>query len=155
MNGGIDARLAQLGIVLPSPPASQANYVPYVVTGNLVHVSGQLPFGPDGLEYSGRVGAELSLEEGQKAARLCAINLIAQVRGPCGGDLERVRRVVRLGGFINCADGFSEHPALMNGASDLMVEVFGEAGRHARFAVGCPSLPLNAAVEIDGIFEIF
>ncbi|MFQ5534074.1 MAG: RidA family protein [Sphingomonadales bacterium] len=154
MTGSINSRLGELGIRLPEPPNALANYAPYVIVGNLVQVSGQIPIGPNGLEYTGKVGVDISLEEARKAARLCAINLVAQARHACGGDLDRVRRVVKLGGFVSCTDGFDQHPGVINAASDLMVDIFGDIGRHARFAVGANSLPLNAAVEIDGIFEI-
>lgn len=154
MSGKIDARLAELGIELPEPPAAQANYVPYVVTGNLVFVAGQIPIGPGGIEYTGTVGAGIGVEDAGKAARLCGLNLIAHVKNACGGDLDRVTRVVKLGGFVQCTDDFKQQPGLLNAASDLMVEVFGDAGRHARFAVGTNALPLDVPVEIDGIFEI-
>lgn len=150
----IEARLAELGITLPEPAAPVANYVGYVVTGNLVFISGQVTFGPDGLEYQGRVGAQFTVEDGAAAARLCAINLLAQLKAACGGDLERVRRCVKLGGFVNAVPEFTDHPKVVNGASDLMVEVLGDRGRHARFAVGAGSLPLNVAVEVDAVFEI-
>jgi enamine deaminase RidA (YjgF/YER057c/UK114 family) len=127
--------------------------VPYVVTGTLVFVSGQLPMEEGRIKYKGRLGDDLSLEDGQQAARLCGLNLIAQVRAACG-DLDHVRRVVRLGGFVASSPAFTDHPKVVNGASDLMVEVFAEAGRHSRAAVGVAALPLDAAVEIDGIFEI-
>lgn len=146
-------RLEELGVTLPEPVAPVANYIPYTITGNLVFVSGQVSIGEDGL-IKGKVGRELDIGAGVKAARACAINLISQLHTACGGDLNRVRRVVKLGGFVNCTDYFHDHPKVINGASDLMVEVFGESGRHARFAVGAPCLPLNAAVEIDGVFEI-
>ena len=149
----IETRLAELGLVLPEPVAPVANYVPFVVTGDLVFISGQVSIGPDGL-IAGKLGEEVSLEQGIEAARACGVNLIAQLKTACDGDLDRVRRVVKLGGFVSCAPGFTDHPKVANGASDLMVEVFGDAGRHARAAVGAPSLPLNAAVEIDGVFEI-
>ncbi len=154
MAGKIDARLRDLKIQLPKPTAPVANYLPYVVVGNLVHVSGQLPMGFSGIEFDGKVGADLSIEDGRKAARLCALNLIAQVREACSGDLDRVTRVVKLGGFVNCTETFSQQPQVINGASDLMVEVFGDMGKHARSAVGVANLPMNVAVEIDGIFEI-
>jgi enamine deaminase RidA (YjgF/YER057c/UK114 family) len=150
----IEARLAELGITLPEPAAPVANYVGYVVTGNLVFISGQVTFGRDGLEYQGKVGAEFTVEDGAAAARLCAINLLAQLKAACGGDLERVRRCVKLGGFVNAVPEFADHPKVVNGASDLMVEVLGDRGRHARFAVGAGSLPLNVAVEVDAVFEI-
>jgi len=154
MAGKIDARLAELGITLPAAAAPAANYIPYVVSGNLVFVSGQVTFLNGELQYLGKVGADLSVEDGYHAARLCALNLIAQVKEACGGDLDRVVRTVKLGSFVNCGPDFNDHPKVINGASDLMAEVFGDAGRHARFAVGAPSLPLGVATEVDGIFEI-
>ena len=153
MAGTVEARLRELGITLPEAAAPAANYVPYVVAGNLVFVSGQLPMEGGKVAFTGRLGDGLSLEEGQRAARLCGLNLIAQVKAACG-DLDRVRRVVRLGGFVASAPEFTDHPKVVNGASDLMVEVFADAGRHSRAAVGVAALPLDAAVEIDGIFEI-
>jgi len=149
----IDARLADLGVILPEPVAPVANYVPYVVSGGLVFVSGQVSIGPDGL-ITGRLGADVSLERGVEAAHACAVNLIAQLKSACGGDLDKVKRVVKLGGFVNSTPDFYDQPKVVNGASDLMVAVFGDAGRHARAAVGAPSLPLHAAVEVDGVFEI-
>ena len=154
MAGTIESRLAELGIDLPRPTAPAANYVPYVISGALVFVSGQVTMGDGGLKFLGRLGEDLSVDEGYQAARLCGLNLIAQAREAAGGDLDRIRRVVKLGGFVNCAPDFTDHPKVMNGASDLMVEVFGEAGRHARFAVGAPALPLGVAVEVDGVFEV-
>jgi enamine deaminase RidA (YjgF/YER057c/UK114 family) len=154
MAGKVDARLHDLKIQLPKPSAPVANYLPYVVVGNLVFVSGQIPMGFNGIEFDGKIGADLSVEEGRKAARLCGLNLIAQLREACSGDLDRVTRVVKLGGFVNCTEVFSQQPQVINGASDLMVEIFGDAGRHARSAVGVADLPMNVSVEIDGIFEI-
>ena len=154
MAGKIDAKLASLGIALPKPAAPIANYVPFVRSGKLLVVSGQVCFGGDGrLVAKGQLGGGVSLEDGQKAARACAINLLAQVKGALG-DLDQVIRVVRLGGFINSAPGFTDGPKVMNGASDLMVEVFGEAGRHARTTVGVSALPADAAVEVEGMFEV-
>ncbi len=150
----IDARLAELNIELPEAAAPVANYVPYVVTGNLVYLAGQIPVAGGKVQYAGKVGRDLTVEQGQQAARLCALNLLAQLKAACGGDLDRVVRCVKIHGFINCTDDFTDHPQVINGASDLMVAVFGDAGRHARFAVGTDSLPLGAAVEIDSIFEI-
>jgi enamine deaminase RidA (YjgF/YER057c/UK114 family) len=154
MAGRVDGRLAELGIVLPQPAAPAANYVPFVVTGNLVFISGQVTVGSKGIEYVGKLGREFSVEEGQAAARLCAVNLLAQLKAACGGDLDRVKRCVKLGAFVNCTDDFKEQPKVANGASDLMVAVLGDAGRHARAAVGSNSLPLGVAVEVDGVFEI-
>ena len=153
MTKEIEQRLSELGLTLPDAPAPAANYVPFVQSGSLVFVSGQISSGPDGL-ICGKLGAELSLDDGVAAARACALALIAQLRAACGGDLTRLRRVVKLTGFVNCTPDFTDQPKVVNGASDLMVAVFGEAGRHARAAVGAPSLPLGVAVEIEGVFEI-
>ena len=153
MSGTIDARLKELNIDLGSPAAPAANYVPYVISGHQVFISGQIPMTEDGLQYQGKVGQEYSVDEGQAAARLCAINILAQLKAAIG-DLDRVKRCIKLGGFVNCDGSFDQQPAVINGASDLMVEVFGDAGRHARAAVGAPSLPFNVAVEVDAIFEI-
>jgi enamine deaminase RidA (YjgF/YER057c/UK114 family) len=154
MAGKIDARLAKLGIVLPASVPPAANYVPWARTGNLVFVAGQIPV-QDGRDlHSGKLGAGVSIEQGQQAARLCAINIIAQVKAALDGDLDRVLRCVRLTGFVNSAPDFGDQPKVVNAASDLMVDVFGEAGRHARAAVGCASLPRNVSVEVDGIFEV-
>jgi enamine deaminase RidA (YjgF/YER057c/UK114 family) len=150
----IEARLEQLGIKLPTPPAPVASYVPFVISGKLVFVSGQVTLAPDGLKYVGIVGKDISLEDGKAAARLCAINLIAQLKSACGGDLDRVKRVVKLTVFVNAVPGFAQQPEVANGASDLFVEVFGDSGRHARSAVGAGSLPRNVAVEVDAIVEI-
>lgn len=154
MAGEIDARLQAAGIELPPAPAPAANYVPYVVSGNQVFVAGQVPFVGSERHYVGRVGEDYDLEEAQKAARIVALNIVAQVKAACDGDLDRVVRCVKLGGFVNCTPDFHQHPQVINAASDIMVEVFGEKGRHARFAVGAPALPFNVAVEIDAIFEI-
>ena len=154
MAGVIEARLRDAGIELPPAPAPAANYVPFVVTGNQVFVSGQVPFVGSERHFIGRVGEEYGVEEAQQAARTVALNIIAQVKVACGGDLDRVVRCVKLGGFVNCTPDFLQHPQVINGASDLMVEVFGDKGRHARYAVGAPSLPFNVAVEIDAVFEI-
>lgn len=154
MAGRIDIRLKELGIELPEPVSPVANYVPFVVTGNLVFLSGQVTIGPKGLEYVGTVGKEISPDDAKKAARLCAVNLVAQLRNACGGDLDKVVRCVKLTGFVNAVPGFGGHPEVVNGASDFMVEVFGDAGRHARAAVGSGSLPRNVAVEVEAIFEI-
>lgn len=151
---GHDARLQQLGIQLPQAVAPAANYVPARKSGSLIFIAGQVPTADGKDQYVGQVGHEVSIEEAQKAARLCAINILAQLRAALGGSLDNVVGCVRLGGFVNAAPGFGEHPKVINGASDLMVEVFGDAGRHARAAVGCSSLPRNVAVEVDAIFEI-
>jgi enamine deaminase RidA (YjgF/YER057c/UK114 family) len=150
----IEERLKELGITLPTPPAPVASYVPYVVSGNLVYISGQVTIGADGLKYVGTVGQEISQEDGNAAARLCAINVIAQAKAACGGDLERVKRVVKVTVFVNAVPGFTQHPEVANGASDLFVAVFGDAGRHARAAVGAGSLPRNVATEVEAVIEI-
>jgi enamine deaminase RidA (YjgF/YER057c/UK114 family) len=154
MAGRIDARLKELGIVLPKAAAPVANYVPWVVTGSLVYISGQGPMGPNGPEFRGKLGRDLEVEEGKKAARLTALNVVAQLREALGGDLDRVTRVVKLLGFVNSTPEFNQQPAVINGASDVLVEIFGEAGRHARSAVSAPSLPIDIAVEIEAIFEV-
>jgi enamine deaminase RidA (YjgF/YER057c/UK114 family) len=151
--GIVEKRLAELGVTLPTPVAPVANYVPFVRSGDLVFVAGQVSLTPSGL-IKGRLGADLSIDEGIAAARACAINLLAQIAAACDGDLDRVRRVVKLGAFVNSTPDFVDHPRVANGASDLMVSAFGDVGRHARAAVGAPCLPLGAAVEIDGVFEI-
>ena len=154
MSGSVDKKLASLGISLPTPATPIANYVPFVRSGNMLVVSGQLCFGADGnLVARGQLGGEVSMDDGQKAARACAINLLAQLKAALG-DLDKVTRVIRLGGFINSTPGFTDGPKVMNGASDLMVEVFGEKGRHARSTVGVAALPANAAVEVEGQFEV-
>lgn len=155
MPGRIDARLAQLGISLPESVPPAANYVPWVLSGNLVFVAGQIPVQADGRDLnSGKLGVGISIEQGQQAARLCALNILSQVRAALGGNLDRVVRCVRLTGFVNSAPDFIDQPKVMNAASDLMVDVFGEAGRHARAAVGAAALPRNVSVEVDAIFEV-
>ncbi len=154
MAGEIEARLKELDITLPDAPAPAANYVPYVQTGNQVFVSGQVPWVGGERNFVGKVGAEFSIEEGQAAARVVVLNIIAQLKAACDGDLDRVVRCVKLGGFVNCTPDFHNHPQVINGASDMMVDIFGDAGRHARFAVGAPALPFNVAVEIDAVFEV-
>lgn len=154
MVGTVDARLTDMGIDIPTPASPVANYVGFVVTGNLVFISGQLPLKDGQLQYEGRLGESVSLEDGQAAARLCAINVIAQLKAACEGDLDRVKRIVRLGGFVNSVAGYKDQPKVINGASDLMAEVFADAGRHCRAAVSAGALPLDAAVEVDAIAEI-
>jgi enamine deaminase RidA (YjgF/YER057c/UK114 family) len=154
MTGKVESRLKDLGIQLPTPPAPVASYVPYVVSGNLVFISGQVTVAADGLKYVGIVGKEISVEDGKAAARLCAINLIAQVKAAAGGDLDRVKRCVKVTVFVNAVPGFTQHPEVANGASDLFVEVFGDAGKHARAAVGAGSLPRNVATEVEAVFEL-
>ncbi len=154
MSGAIAARLAELGIELPVPAVAVANYVPFVMTGNLLFVSGQLPLEAGKMAVTGKLGDTVSLEDGIRAARLCGLNLLAQAKAAAGGDLDRVKRLVRLTAFVASTPSFTDQPKVVNGASDLMVQVLGEAGRHARVAVGAPSLPLDAAVEIEAIFEL-
>ncbi len=154
MAGTIDPRLAELGIELPDAPAPAANYVPFVVTGNLVFVAGQVTVWNGEIRFKGRLGEDMDVDEGYQAARLCGLNLIAQVKEAAGGDLDRVKRVVKLGGFVNSTADFTDQPKVVNGASDLMGEVFGDLGKHARFAVGAVSLPLGVAVEVDGVFDL-
>jgi len=154
MAGTIEMKLRELGLALPTLAAPLANYVGFVRTGNLLFVSGQLCFGADGtLVAKGKLGGGVSVEDGQKAAQACAVNLLAQLKA-CLGDLDKVVRVIRLGGFISSAPSFLEGPKVMNGASDLMVAVFGEKGRHARTTIGVAVLPLDAAVEVEGLFEV-
>jgi enamine deaminase RidA (YjgF/YER057c/UK114 family) len=152
--GLIDKRLAELGIVLPTPAKPIANYVPWVRTGNLVYISGQGAVRDGKIEYTGKVGDTVSIEDAVASARLTAINIIAHLRDACGGDLDRVKRIVKLLGLVNCTTTFGDHPKVINGASDLMVEVFGDKGRHARSAVGAPSLPFGLSVEVEAIVEI-
>jgi enamine deaminase RidA (YjgF/YER057c/UK114 family) len=154
MAGEIEAKLAELGITLPAPTAPIANYVPYVVTGNLVVISGQIPMAGGKVAVTGKVSWGVSVDQAKEAARICFINLLVHLKAACGGDLSRVKRVVRLGGFIAAPSEFKDHALVMNGASDLAVAVFGEAGRHARSTIGVPSLPADASVEVEGMFEI-
>jgi enamine deaminase RidA (YjgF/YER057c/UK114 family) len=154
MAGQFETRLGELGIVLPQSPPPAANYVPFVTVGNLVFLAGQIPVRDGVVVYKGRLGDNVSVEDGYQAARLCAINLIAQIKAAAGGDLGRVSRIVRVGGFVACTADFTDQPKVVNGASDLLVAVFGEAGRHARTAVGAPSLPLGIPVEVDAIAEL-
>ncbi|MDX5356164.1 MAG: RidA family protein [Rhodobacterales bacterium] len=153
MTGTIDARLAELGLVLPAAPAPAANYVPFVISGSMLYVSGQVSSGPDGL-IKGRLGDGMDVEAGAAAARACALSLIAQAKVACGGDLDKIARVVKLVGFVNSTADFTDQPKVVNGASDLMVAVFGDAGRHARSAVSAAALPLGVAVEVEAIFEL-
>jgi enamine deaminase RidA (YjgF/YER057c/UK114 family) len=153
MSDRVERRLKELGITLPQIQVPWANYVSVVVSGSLVYLSGQLP-SLDGVLVKGKLGAELSVDDGRKAARMCALNMLPHLRQACGGNLDRVVRCVEIGGFVNATPDFAEHPIVLNGASEFLVEVFGEAGRHTRFAVGVASLPFNFAVEVKGIFEI-
>ncbi|MFW5654306.1 MAG: RidA family protein [Roseicyclus sp.] len=153
MAGTIEARLAELGIVLPDAPAPAANYVPFVTVGDTVFVSGQVPM-KDGSFIVGKLGADMDVAGGAAAARVCAISLLAQVRAACGGDLDRLVRVVKLTGFVNSTGDFGDQPKVINGASDFLVEVLGDAGRHSRSAVSAASLPFGVAVEVEGVFQI-
>ena len=148
-----ESRLAEMGVTLPDAPAPAANYVPFVVVDNIVYVSGQVATGPDGF-LVGKLGHDMSTEEGAGAARNCAINLLAQVKAACGGDLDRLVRVIKLTGFVNSTADFGDQPKVVNGASDFLAEALGEAGRHSRSAVSAASLPFGVAVEIEGIFQI-
>ena len=153
MAGHIDGRLKGLGIVLPEVQAPWANYVSVAMSGSLAYLSGQLP-SLGGEVIKGKLGADLNVEQGRRAARLCALNMLPHLKQACGGDLDRVIRCLEIGGFVNATPEFTEHPLVLNGASELIVEVFGDAGRHTRFAVGVSSLPFNFAVEVKGVFEI-
>jgi enamine deaminase RidA (YjgF/YER057c/UK114 family) len=150
----VAARLAALGIVLPTPMAPMANYVPFVRTGNLVVVSGQVPAQDGVIAFTGKISADSDIPHGQQAARLCLINVLVHLEAACDGNLDRVVQVVRLGGFVASGPAFTQHALVMNGASDLAVEIFGDAGRHARSTIGVTSLPGDAAVEVEGMFEI-
>ncbi|AUC52880.1 MAG: RidA family protein [Sagittula sp.] len=153
MSNEIEERLKTLGLTLPDAPAPAANYVPYVLSGNTLYVSGQISM-MDGELIKGKVGADLDVEQGAAAAMACALSLLAQVKAACGGDLGRLKRVVKLVGFVNSLGNFTDQPKVINGASDLMVAVLGDKGRHARSAVSAAALPLGVAVEIEGIFEV-
>jgi enamine deaminase RidA (YjgF/YER057c/UK114 family) len=148
-----EAKLNELGVTLPDAPAPAANYVPWVKVGDTVYVSGQISADETGLS-TGKLGADMDVEAGAAAAKRCAIALLAQVKAACDGDLDRLVKVVKLGGFVNSTDDFTQQPMVINGASDFLVEALGDAGRHARSAVSSPSLPLGVAVEIDGVFQI-
>ena len=154
MSGTIESRLDELGITLPVAATPVANYVPFVQTGNQLFVSGQVPMGPDGPQFKGKLGADATLEDGQAAARLCAMNLLAQAKAALGGDLDRVVRLVKIVGFVNSTPDFADQPKVVNGASDFFVEVLGDKGRHARSAVSAAALPLGVAVEVEAIFEV-
>ncbi|WP_316861661.1 RidA family protein [uncultured Cohaesibacter sp.] len=153
MSGAIEAKLAELGITLPEAAAPAANYVPFVKSGNQLFISGQVPMSPEGLKFQGKLGDSMQTEEGAEAAKLCAINLIAQMKAATG-DLDKVVRIVKLVGFVNSTLEFGEQPAVVNGASNFMVEVFGDKGRHARSAVSAASLPFGVAVEVEAIVEV-
>lgn len=153
MSGVFETRLAELGVSLPDAPMPAANYVPYVQVGDIVYVSGQISMA-DGALITGKVGSDLSVEQGADAAQACAISLLAQVKAACGGDLDRLVQVVKLTGFVNSPADFADQPKVINGASDFLVAALGDAGRHARSAVSAAALPLNVAVEIEGIFQV-
>ena len=153
MPGAIESRLAELGVTLPSPAAPAANYVPFVRTGNQLFISGQIPMGPDGIEHQARLGDGYEVADGQAAAKLCAINILAQAKAALG-DLDKVVRLVKLVGFVNSTPDFGDQPAVINGASDFMVEALGDKGRHARSAVGVANLPFGVAVEVEAILEV-
>lgn len=152
--GKITARLEALGYILPQPAVAIAAYVPFVVVNNMVYISGQLPMEQGQVAVAGHLGAEVDIPTGQRAAKICALNLLAQLQAACNGDLERVTRCVRLGGFVASAPGFHDQPKIVNGASEIIEQVFGDKGRHARSSVGVNELPLNAAVEVEGLFAI-
>jgi enamine deaminase RidA (YjgF/YER057c/UK114 family) len=154
MASTIQQRLAELGVNLPAAPAPAANYVPAVRTGNQLFIAGQVPVQDGQAHFIGKLGATLGIAEGRQAARLCAINVLAQLAKALDGDLDRVVRCVRVGGFVNAVPDFIDHPKVIDGASDLFVAVFGEAGKHARTAVGAGSLPRGVAVEVEAVFEV-
>jgi enamine deaminase RidA (YjgF/YER057c/UK114 family) len=154
MAGRIEARMIELGVELPRPAVPAANYVPWVRAGELVFIAGQVPFWNGELRYRGKVGQELTLQDGRDAARLVVLNVLAQLRAACDGDLDRVRRCVKLGGFVNATPAFADHPQVLNGASDLLVDILGDVGRHTRTAVGVANLPFDVAVEIDAVFQV-
>ncbi len=153
MGGTFETRLAELGVTLATPAPPQANYVPSVQVGDTLYVSGQVSMA-DGQMITGKLGADLTVEQGAAAARTCAISLLTQVKAACGGDLDRLVRVVKLTGFVNSTPDFANQPEVVNGCSDFLVEVLGDAGRHARSAVSAGALPRNVAVEIEGIFQV-
>ena len=154
MTNVIDAKLASLGITLPASVLPAANYVPYMVSGNLVSISGQLPMKDGKPQDIGKVGKNITLEQAQGTAKLCGINILSHLRAACGGDLSRVKRCVRLGVYVNSTEDFTDQPKVANGVSDMMVEIFGDAGKHSRAAVGVAQLPFGVAVEVEALFEI-
>lgn len=154
MAGKIDARLKELNITLPEAPMPAANYVPFVRSGNQLFIAGQIPMEGGKPQFVGKLGREFKIDDGQKAARLCALNVIAQARAALGGDLDKVKRCVRVGGFVNSMPEFGDQPQVINGASDVIVQIFGDAGKHARAAVGVAALPRGVATEVEAIFEV-
>jgi enamine deaminase RidA (YjgF/YER057c/UK114 family) len=154
VKSNVAQKLSSMNIDLPQSAPPAANYIPYTISGNLVFVSGQLPMKDGKPQDIGKVGKDFTIEQAQRTAKLCGVNILSHLKSACGGDLDRVKRCVRLGVFVNSAPGFTDQPKVANGVSDMMVEVFGEAGKHARFAVGVSELPFGVAVEVDGTFEI-
>lgn len=154
MSSSIEKRLEAIGVTLPEPGTPAGNYVPFVIVGNIVYMAGQVAREAGKIKHRGKLGGSVTVEQGIEAARLCAINLLAQLKVACGGDLDRVERCVRLGGFVNSTPDFLDHPKIVNGASDLMVEVFGERGQHARTAMGAAALPMGTAVEVEAVFQL-
>jgi enamine deaminase RidA (YjgF/YER057c/UK114 family) len=154
MAGRIEAVLKQKSIELPQAATPAANYIPFVLAGKLLFVAGQIPFWNGEIKWIGRVGKDLTVEQGRQAARLCCLNILAQAKAALGGDLDRIARCVKLDGFVQCTEDFTQQPEVVNGASDLLVELFGDAGRHARVAVGSNALPRGVAVEVAAIFEL-
>ena len=150
----IEDKLAELGITLPEAPAAVAAYQPWIRTGNLIFTSGQLPWCDGEIAYAGKLGAEISDEDGYQAARQCALNAIAQLKAAAGGDLDKIQKIVRIEGYVHCTDGFRGHPQVLNGASDLVAEIFGEKGKHTRLALGINEMPLNAAVQLAMTAEV-
>lgn len=150
----VEARLKQMGLSLPPPAMSVASYIPYTISGSLVVISGQIPLEDSKPKFIGKVGVDISLADAKTAAQLCALNMVTHLKVACGGNLDQVKRCLRLGVFVNCTPEFAHHPEVANGASDLIVQLFLENGRHARAAVGANSLPRGVAVEVEGLFEI-
>ena len=151
----IDKKLETLGITIPDAPSPAANYIPYVISGNLVFIAGQVPFENGQINYTGKVGKDIDINKAKEVAKICGLNVISVLKNAVKGDLSKVKKCVKLGIFVSCTNDFHQQPEVANGASDLMVEIFGENGKHARFAVGTNSLPRNVPVEVDAIFEIF
>ncbi len=154
ISSAIEKKLEAMNITLPPSVLPAANYVPYTISGNLVHISGQLPMKDGKPQDIGKVGKEFTIEQAQQTARQCGINILSHLKAACGGNLDRVKKCVRLGVFVNSTESFTDQPKVANGVSDMMVEILGEAGKHARFAVGVSQLPFGVAVEVDGTFEI-